>query len=189
MLTAPPVQAEVRFKLARVGEAPEAKVAVSLEKSPGKGLGFGLGRSRAGDEIVSSVTAGSVADGKLVVGDRLVAINGEQVQGVPHRDVVGMIQRAAAVVELSLMRGAANQPAPPASSAAALAAQKREARRASAAQALQVPGTPPPSPPPRGEDDDDVEFSSGGEDDLLPDAAKPAPAAATLPSPEEDEFV
>ena len=107
----------VRFSMLRLSGPPPKSMAstvppckpitmtvdVTLQKLPKQGLGFGLGHKN-GQSIVSHVQPGTVSDGKLKGNDRLIAVNGQTLEHLSHREVIGMIQSSPAEIKLRVVR-------------------------------------------------------------------------------------
>ena len=75
-------------------------IVVTLRKCPTEGIGITIvGVENTGQLdlgiFIKSVTAGGAAarDGRIHPGDRIIAINGQSLEGVPHHVAVDLIRR------------------------------------------------------------------------------------------------
>ncbi|XP_068744131.1 tyrosine-protein phosphatase non-receptor type 13-like isoform X2 [Montipora capricornis] len=83
---------------------------MKLEKGP-RGFGFSLVAaptfySNAQGIFIKTISPGSVAesDGRLKVGDQILKVNNEDVQGLSHAKVIGMLRKITGTVELEIKR-------------------------------------------------------------------------------------
>ncbi|XP_020604777.1 tyrosine-protein phosphatase non-receptor type 13-like [Orbicella faveolata] len=83
---------------------------MKLDKGP-RGFGFSLVAaptfsSDAQGIFIKTISPGSVAesDGRLRVGDQILKVNGENVQGLSHARVIGMLRKITGTVELEIKR-------------------------------------------------------------------------------------
>ncbi|XP_031567263.1 tyrosine-protein phosphatase non-receptor type 13-like isoform X2 [Actinia tenebrosa] len=83
---------------------------VKLEKGP-RGFGFSLVAAPSTEPnvqgiFIKTISAGSVAekDGRLKVGDQLLKVNDEDVYGLSHARVIGMLRKVTTTVSLEIRR-------------------------------------------------------------------------------------
>ncbi|XP_022779941.1 tyrosine-protein phosphatase non-receptor type 13-like isoform X3 [Stylophora pistillata] len=83
---------------------------MKLDKGP-RGFGFSLVaaptfNSNAQGIFIKTISPDSVAenDGRLKVGDQILQVNGEDVQGLSHARVIGMLRKITGTVELEISR-------------------------------------------------------------------------------------
>ncbi|XP_041129164.1 membrane-associated guanylate kinase, WW and PDZ domain-containing protein 3-like isoform X3 [Polyodon spathula] len=92
-------------------EASPRGVELELRRRPDEGFGFVFVTERDGKASsllphkISQIRRGSPADrsGRIKVGDRLKAVNGESVQRVPHRDIVELFRKAGNAIRLQII--------------------------------------------------------------------------------------
>ncbi|XP_059802371.1 tyrosine-protein phosphatase non-receptor type 13-like isoform X1 [Hypanus sabinus] len=80
---------------------------IDLEKPTNGGLGFALvGGDNGTAVLVKAISSNSVAglDGRLKVRDQLLQVNGEDLSGLSHEQVVEILRRAQGVVMLTISR-------------------------------------------------------------------------------------
>ncbi|XP_078284474.1 FERM and PDZ domain-containing protein 2 [Rhinoraja longicauda] len=80
---------------------------IELEKPTSGGLGFALvGGDRGTAVLVKAISPGSAAglDGRLSVRDQLLQVNGEDLSGLSHGEVVEILRRAQGSVKLTIGR-------------------------------------------------------------------------------------
>ncbi|XP_074610552.1 tyrosine-protein phosphatase non-receptor type 13-like [Acropora palmata] len=83
---------------------------MKLDKGP-RGFGFSLVaaptfNSNVQGIFIKTISPGSVAesDGRLKVGDQILKVNNEDVQGLSHAKVIGMLRKVTGTVELEIKR-------------------------------------------------------------------------------------
>lgn len=89
-------------------EAPDRRVVViNIRKEPQKGLGVNIvgGENTGGLDLgifVQSLVPGGPAarDGRLRAGDRIIAINGQSLEGMPHSVAMELIRQSPPTVQL-----------------------------------------------------------------------------------------
>ncbi|XP_058873315.1 membrane-associated guanylate kinase, WW and PDZ domain-containing protein 3 isoform X2 [Acipenser ruthenus] len=94
-----------------VKETSPRGVEVELRRRPDEGFGFVFVTERDGKASsllphkISQIRRGSPADrsGRIKVGDRLKAVNGQPVQRMPHRDIVELFRKAGNTIRLHIV--------------------------------------------------------------------------------------
>ncbi|XP_020916558.2 tyrosine-protein phosphatase non-receptor type 13 isoform X2 [Exaiptasia diaphana] len=101
-------------------------IKVELEKGP-RGFGFSLAppssESQTQGIFIKTISPGSVAekDGRLQVGDQLLTVNEEDVRGLSHARVIGMLRKVTTTVTLEIRRpGDSERPSKQTTSTASL---------------------------------------------------------------------
>uniref|UniRef100_A0A673AHJ8 PDZ domain-containing protein n=1 Tax=Sphaeramia orbicularis TaxID=375764 RepID=A0A673AHJ8_9TELE len=80
---------------------------LELRPRPGEGLGFStVGKSNDTGIFVSDIIRGGVADsdGRLLLGDQILSISGEDVRASSHEDAEKLLQKCSGVVHLEVAR-------------------------------------------------------------------------------------
>lgn len=68
-----------------------------VRPTPEASFGFGLATAESGEKLVSKVSPGGLAVGKLAVADVIREVNGEPVKNILHADVVAMMSASSAL--------------------------------------------------------------------------------------------
>ncbi|XP_068162652.1 membrane-associated guanylate kinase, WW and PDZ domain-containing protein 2a isoform X3 [Antennarius striatus] len=134
---------------------------VSISRKDSEGFGFVIISSLNRPEVATSNTVphkigriieGSPADrcGKLKVGDRILAVNGQSIVNMPHADIVKLIKDAGLSVTLRIIpqEEISNPPSAPSSEKQSPMAQQHSPKiQPNSAAAQPDPAAPEPSPP------------------------------------------
>lgn len=95
-----------------VPSGPKVSVEVELERAtPDVSLGFGLGTSTSGAQVVTHIVPGSISDGKLAMSDLIEEINGQDVRNLPHNAVLQHVA-GQTLIRLTIARAQQNEKPP-----------------------------------------------------------------------------
>merc|ERR1712048_1498946 len=96
---------ELKLVVQRVQELPSIEIDIKLTRSPGASWGFGFvtDAAKTDSKVISAVTGGGLAEGKLEKGDVIISMNGMAVASLPHDMVLQLVQ-AASELNLKITR-------------------------------------------------------------------------------------
>lgn len=90
----------------RADPGPTAEVAIDIARKPGKDLGVGFIECKDYGILVTDIIPGSAAalDNRLLVGDMIVSINGDDVRAASFVDCSLLMKSPTAKVTLKVLR-------------------------------------------------------------------------------------
>lgn len=97
---------QAKMTVYRSEPSPTTEIDIEITRKPGKEIGIGFIECKEYGILVTDIVAGSVAalDNRLLVGDIIVSINGDDVRNASFIDCALLMKAAANKVTLKVLR-------------------------------------------------------------------------------------